>query len=198
MKTASTLLLSALAAASSSAAIVYSGPQNLTISSTFDSLFLDVDGGVSGGSPTVGWDIEAFFGGEGFGNSENFQPVRQTVAVDSAIVRLEIGDIVDGSGIYAATFAGSDSHIGPGAGQFQSGVTGYLGFRMYTNDAEGPYYGWMRVNLSNTGENGTIIDWAYENTGASITVGAVPEPSALVFTMLSAGVVASRRSRARR
>lgn len=185
MKTASriTVALATLAFATSSspAAIIYSGQQNIIVSSSFTSVFVDVDALGTNASETPGWDIDAFFGGEAFGNSENFQPVRQTIANNSAIVRLYFGDIVDSTDTYASSFAGSSTHIGNAADQFASGVEGYLGFRLIDNGNAGPYYGWMRVNFSNTGGSGTIIDWAYESTGAAISVGAVPEPTAALL-----------------
>lgn len=193
MKTAFPLLLLALSAASAPAAIVYSGIKDLTISSTFDSLFLNIDNAATSGSEMSGWDVEVFFGGEGFGNSETFQPVRQTTAADSPIVPLESGATVDLSGIYAISYAGSDSHVGPGANQFQSGETAYLGFRFTPDAGGGPYYGWMQVIFSNTGGEGKIIDWAYEDSGAAITVGAVPEPSMAALAMLSLPFLLTRR-----
>lgn len=184
-----------ITAASGQAALVYSGFQNITVSTSFTSVYVDVDAASSSPTQASGWDIDAFFGGEAFGNSANFQPVRQTVSVSSAIVRLELGDLVDGSDIYASTPAGSSTHIGINPGQLASGVTGYLGFRLITNNAAGPYYGWMRVSLSNTPQPGKIIDWVYDNTGAGIIVGAIPEPSSMALLGLGAslGVFTRRR-----
>ena len=192
MKTASRIpgvfAVMALATAFSSAAIVYSGLQNVSISNTFTSVYVDVDALATESSETPGWDIDSFFGGEAFGNSSDFQPVRQTIANNSAIVRLYFGDFVDSTDTYATTAAGSSTHIGNSPDQFASGQVGYLGFSLIANNDDGPYYGWMRVNLSNTGGTGTIIDWAYDNTGAGISIGAVPEPAS--FTLLGIGAVA--------
>lgn len=156
---------------------------------------MDVDAVSSSSTQASGWDIDAFFGGEAFGNSANFQPVRQTTSISSNIVRLSLGDLVDGFDIYAAAAAGSSNHIGINPDQFASGVTGYLGFRLTDNNAAGPFYGWMRVNLSNTGEPGKIIDWVYDKTGAGITVGAIPEPSSLVLLGLGTSTLAFGRRR---
>lgn len=182
-----------LTAASSPAALVYSGYQNISISNTWDSVYVDVD--QSGISPTQasGWDIDAFFGGEAFGNSANFQPVRQTVAVDSAILRVDLGAVIDGSRNYYHAEAGSSTHIGTAPDQFASGVTGYLGFQLVDNSAAGPFFGWMRVNLSNTGEIGRILDWTYENSGAAITVGAIPEPTSFALAGLGCALLLLRR-----
>ena len=182
-------------AAPGQAALVYSGFQNITVSTSFASTYVDVDAASSSPTQASGWDIDAFFGGEAFGNSANFQPVRQTTSVSSSIVSLNLGELVDSSDIFATAAAGSSDHIGINPGQLASGVTGYLGFKLIDNNAAGPFYGWMRVNLSNTGQPGQIIDWTYDNTGAGITVGAIPEPSSLALLGLGASIVAFRRRR---
>lgn len=189
----SSLALLALCGATANAAIVYSGERNIPISSTFTSSFLDVDAMSSLPSASAGWDIEAFFGGEAFGNSAAFQPARVSVGADTAILRLELGTLVDVSLNYFNDAAGSSTHMGNGAGQFVSGSEGYFGFRFTENDSDGPYYGWMRVVFSNNGGTGTIVDWAYDNGGGPIAVGVIPEPSAVMLGGLGALALVFRR-----
>jgi len=195
MKTLHLVFPVAALATTSHGAIIASGLQDIIIPTTFVGVYLDVDAGVPVAEEAAGWDINAFFGGEGVGNSPAFQPVRMTVDVDSAIVNLALGQTVDGSNTYAATYAGSDSHIGTGPGQFESGVEGYIGFKLTTNADAGPYYGWMRVVLADNGSTGLIRDWAYEDSGAAITVGAIPEASVLGLLVLSATGCCFRRRR---
>lgn len=183
----------ALFSADAKGAIVYSGELNIPISSTFDSTYLDVDAFSSVPAASLGWDIDAFFGGEAFGNSAAFQPARVSVGADTAILRLDPGAVVDVSLNYFNAAAGSSAHMGNGAGQFASGTEGYLGFSFTENDGNGPYYGWMRVVFSNAGGTGTIVDWAYDNTGAPISVGVVPEPSAMMLGGIGALALAFRR-----
>lgn len=48
-------------------------------------------------------------------------------------------------------------------------------------------YGWAQVDVSSSDPFGssTIVAWAYDDTGAAITLGAIPEPSGLA--LLAAG-----------
>ena len=183
-----------LLVATSDAAIIYSGLQNIAISTSFDGTYLDVDTGLVVPVEGAGWDINPFFGGEGIGNSPSFQPVRASTSISSAVQNLAFGQMVTASSIYASGFAGSDSHIGLGPDKFISGDDGYIGFKFLTNGNDGPFYGWMRLNLSNTGASGFIRDWAYDDSGASISVGAVPETSSiLAVTVGSLGFCFRRR-----
>ncbi|MDB6076593.1 MAG: hypothetical protein JWO82_340 [Akkermansiaceae bacterium] len=188
-------LVLALTSAASHGAIVYSGLQNIAVSNSFTSTVVDIDGLSQSSTQTPGWDVEMFFGGEAVGNSANFQPVRQTVAFDAPILRLDPGSVVDGGLIYYNLEAGSSTHVGTAPQQFTSGVEGYFGFRLIDDNSNGPYYGWVRVVFSNTGGSGTIVDWAYDNTGSPITVGAVPEPQAVALLGLGCGLVALKRRR---
>jgi hypothetical protein len=186
-------------ATNSHAAIVASGLQNITITSDFTGLYLDIDGGGAVAEEALGWDLNAFFGGEGIGNSPSFHPVAATVSLDAPILNLAFGQTVNASSIFASTYPGgfssSDTHVGNGAGQFISGDEGYIGFQFTANNNAGPFYGWMRVELSNTGDTGLIREWAYENSGAAITVGAVPEPSTLCALLLGTAGFCYRRRR---
>lgn len=53
----------------------------------------------------------------------------------------------------------------------------------------------MRVELSNTGSPGLIREWAYDDQGAAITVGAVPEPSVIASLALGVAAFCYRRRR---
>ena len=195
------IALQVLAAVSSQAAIIYSGLKDFTITNDFDGIYLDVDAGnlVAYNAPT-GWDINPFFGGQGIANSPAFQPVRTSTALYAPVVNLAPGQTV---GVGAASMFGSGfngsgdpvSHVGTGLGQFASGAEGYLGFKLTTNASAGPYYGWMRVVLSNTGSTGLIRDWAYENSGNDIVISAVPEVSYATLPLICAGSLMLRRRR---
>ena len=73
--------------------------------------------------------------------------------------------------------------------RFQSG-TNYIGFKFHNASAGALNYGWAEVNIGSL----DVVQWAYENTGAPIMVGAVPEPSALALLAAgAAGLLAYRR-----
>ena len=192
------IAIQAVAAASSHAAIIYSGLKDFSISTSYDGVYLDVDGGNLVGIDAAGWDINPFFGGEGIANSPAFQPVRTSAALYAPVVSLAPGETVGATSVFGSGFNGSGdpvSHVGTGIGQFASGIEAYLGFKLITNESAGPYYGWMRVVFSNTGAAGLIRDWAYDNSGDSITISAVPEVSYATLPLICAGSLILRRRR---
>ena len=192
------LVLQAFAAITSQAAVIYSGLKDFTVTNNFDGIYLDVDAGNLVGIEATGWDINPFFGGEGIANSAAFQPVRTSAGLYAPVVNLAPGQTVGATSMFGSGFNGSGdpvSHVGASLGQFASGAEGYLGFKLTTNASAGPYYGWMRVVLSNTGTTGLIRDWAYDNTGSEITISAVPEISYSTLPLICAGGMNLRRRR---
>lgn len=171
--------MAALASAPAAhAAVIYSGLQNIAIPATFEGVYLNIDTAATSGSTITGWDVNPFFGGAGFANSPAFQPARLGTANDDPYLRMDFGDVIDGSLFYSSGYGGSGDpvpHLGSGPDQFGVGQEGYLAFRFTTDGSAGPYYGWMRVTLTNNTSGGMISDWAYDDTGAPIVAG-VPEP----------------------
>lgn len=191
------LAIAALGAnCSAGAAIVYSGLQNISIPTDFDGVFLDVDTGATGTTPITGWDINPFFGGVGIGNSAPFQPVRIGTGNLDAYKNLAFGaPISAGSSFYSSGDGGSDTdHFGAGADQFHDGVDGYLGFQFTTNSTTGPYFGWMRLSLTDNTEGALIRDWAYDDSGADIFAGmVVPEPTRVILLLAGCLAIVMRR-----
>lgn len=158
----------------------------------------------NGITSTTGWDINPFFGGVGIANSAAFQPARVGTSNEDAIVRLNSGDTIGSNLIYSSGEGGSgdvgNEHIGLDTDQFAVGVSGFLGFKFTTNSSAGPYYGWMRLTLTNNTAGAGITDWAWDDSGGSILAGAglaVPEPSRAMLLLLSLAGFAARRRRVR-
>lgn len=181
------LLLSLPAAAE----VIYSNLKDIAIPATFAGVYLDVETGnwnTDINSPQSGWDINPFFGGSAVWNSPEFQPVRATTSETSAVTNLAQGSLVS-SGSTFSTFSwdhdnnsgtpqvpgygASETHMGTGAGQFEAGQEGYLGFRLNGTD-----YGWMRVVFTNNTGGALIKEWAYESGGSSIAVGNIKRTGA--------------------
>jgi hypothetical protein len=190
-----------------SATVVYSGLQNISISSTFAGIYLDFTDGddaatVTQSTTTPGtWDVNLFFGGAGIANSDTFQPVTAAGTTNAAVLKLSGGDTVSSSSTFpplSPGFSGSTSHMGAGVGQWVNGEsTGYIGFRIlpasFSANAPGTtIYGWMHVTLQDDGGAGTIHSWAWETSGAPITI---PEPGFTVLLGLGALTMLLRRRR---
>ena len=83
---------------------------------------------------------------------------------------------------------------------FSNDVSGYIGFAF--DDAGTTYYGWAELTLSAQTSSGqvTVHRWAYEDSGASIQVGAVPESrhAAVGLGALALGAAGLRRWRRER
>jgi len=130
--------------------------------------------------------MNAFFGGYGLYNNSTFQPARTGTGALNQVVRFNPGDTIDSSLNFSAGTGGSSDHIGANANQFISGEPAYIGFKFTTNPNAGPYYGWMRVELTDNTSGGEITDWAYDDTGAGIEIpGNVPEPRRAMLILCS-------------
>ena len=182
--------------ASAQSTIVYSGIKNLVIPTNFDGIYLDLDTGTVGGPELTGLDINPFFGGLGIANTANFQAVRSGTNILDPYLNLALGTSVNSSLNYATGEGGTDrNHIGVASNQFHVSTVGYIGFRLTKNSGGAPVYGWMRVSLTANTSGALIKDWAYENNGGAILVGAIPEPSAGLITALSGVLLLTRRKR---
>ncbi len=66
----------------------------------------------------------------------------------------------------------------------------YIAFRFQDTDAgNADRYGWVGLSMTvdaNTGPDVTVRDWAYDDSGEKIQLGAVPEPSSAALLALGA------------
>lgn len=192
------ICLSAIRCAS--AAVIYSGLQDIPITVTFEGVYLDVDTGAIGGSEFSGWDINPFFGGQGIANSPLFQPIRTGTDYLDPYRNMTFGELIDAAASsYSLGEGGTDtSHLGAGSNQFHEAVDGYLGFQFTTNSSAGPFFGWMRLNLTPGTSTGLIRDWAYDNTGSPVFAGmtiSAPEPCRMMLFLAGLLAMMARRSR---
>ena len=177
-----------LAAPTKGANIVYSGIQNLLIPLNSEGTYLQIDSGATAATFPPDWAtapwLNPFFGGVYIGNSPLLRPV--IVGTDQ-ILRVEPGTVIGSESNFASGESGSTTHVGGGPGQFALNVPGYLGFTFRPEAGEVDYYGWLEIEIDNTGP-GKIISWAYDNTpGTPIVAGAtlVPEPGVLGLLALA-------------
>ena len=180
------------------AAIVWSGPINITIPSTTAGVYLNVATGVNNVNPASvpGWDVNPW-------SSTGLNMFAPTVGG---------GHVTTGAAtVYDNMTAGTA--IGPASTFGNTGTTtinaatplnlnssnNLVGFRFFREgDAAGTlHYGWMRIQLGSSAaaQPRAIVEYAYEDQiGIAINAGQVPAPGALALLGL-AGVVGTRRRR---
>ena len=182
---------------SSDAVIVYSGVVNLNIAATTNGLYLNVvtgainEPGNTGGSSVPGWDINPY----GSTSLTLFNPAAPAGGVYQGSANnfnLALGTLVSAAGPFS-------SGIFSSAPNFNSS-NNYVGFR-FLNEATGiTNYGWFQISLGATiTAPRAVVGYAYENTGASINVGNVPEPSTFALLgVMAAGALGVRAWRGRK
>ena len=196
------------------AALIYSGVQNVSITGiisegSVDTLSVDLDfaGGMDLSLSYLGHksSIETRFSNQVF-DGVNFvrTPTRFVGSTgtpgfgiaDKLAASTAVGPgsvfLADNGGIPPVTQAG----ISDAGGQWAPGDTGYLGF-LFNPTGSQVLYGWGQVSVSGDGQTMTLVDWAYDNSGAAISAGvaAAPEPTSAVLCLLGAASLTLRRRR---
>ena len=181
--------------ASLTGAVAVSGIQDIPIPTDFAGVYLDIDTGQANTFEITGWEINVLFGGVGIGGSPAFQPCCVGSGSTDTVLCFTGGEVIDAGRFYATGYSGSQDHLGA-PGNFQDGQQGFLGFSFMKNGGTGPYYGWMSLTLTANTPGGVIREWAWENTGAAITVPtAVPEPGSALLIACAAGLLLKRKRR---
>ena len=128
--------------------------------------------------------------------------------------RLSHGAVIsDGAGGSGAGWGGDfaklanrklvNGNLAGSGGTWPKSQAGFAGIRFNTAHGQTDY-GWMRLEWQPDGygvpDKLTMIDWAYDDSGATISAGneGVPEPSSLTLVLLAAGsmgVLAWRKHR---
>jgi hypothetical protein len=188
-------LAAAAAAAASSAvpgeaAIVYSGLRNAPVFpiSVNGGFYFDFEWPFSSsqGSRPDGWDVNPYAQG-----SRIYMNANTAVVLAGGAA----ADLASGTPITAASLFSPNGFFGEVA--IPAGSSGILGFRFSGNssgDSSQAYYAWARLQPAVSG-NGQVIDWAYEDSGAPIPAGAIPEPDSLGLLALGAAGLRLRRRR---
>ena len=188
----------AAVAATSNAAIVYSGIINFAINADVDGAYINVEANVLSngpGSGVPGWDVNpygtsltaiSFFGTTGTGYMRNPGAGTSTGRTN----------IAEGTAIGASSFfyGSSTATLGTLVGQWTANSTGIYGFKFLAADGL-THYGWMRLAIGANTATRSVVDYGWESTaatGIAAGAGVVPAPGAVALLGL-AGLITRRR-----
>lgn len=186
------------------ATIVYNAI-NANVPSTTSGIYLNLVSGVFATSPggAPGWDVNPWSssGFQVWGNNsaEATDGILQNFTGGSSATlsdNLPFGTLIDGTWSYGRT-----------PNIETTGITAYnlnssnnlVGIRF--TDGANTYFGWMRFSLAATqqGQPRTLVEYAYDDSGAGILAGAVPEPTTMALLgVMAAGALGVRAWRKRK
>jgi hypothetical protein len=173
--------------------IIYSGLQNVPVYSgaVNGGVYINVESpfNFAQGSRPGGWDLNPYYTGWYLYVNAN----TKIVLDGGSAANLTLGALVGPSSTWSGAGWSGETVI-------PTGGTGYIGFSFDPDDVPGQqeYFGWFQMRVGNNNNlDGSVIDWAYENTGAALPTGMVPEPSSFaILAMGAAGLLTLRRRRA--
>jgi hypothetical protein len=186
------------------AAIIYSGPVVILIPVTTSGIYLNVVTNVSNISPgsAPGWDINPWESST-LGWFNPSAPAGGVYVTGLGSSTTLVDNLGLGALVSAASVFGSGVSETTGATAFNlNSDNNWVGFR-FQNEAAGNaiQYGWVQIHLgaSLTDPARAIIGYAYDNSGAGINTGAVPEPSTFALLgVMAAGALGVREWRKRK
>ena len=193
----------AAVAATSNAAVVYSGVLNFACAVDIDGTYINVQTNTLSNGPASGvpgWDLDPYSSGGGmnFFNSTGGGQMRYPGVTTGPAGNLALGTSIGSTGSFATSTTGVV--FGSAAGNWQYSAENIIGFK-FVAAAGTTHYGWMRFLMGAAGSAGTsmtrtVVDFGYESTAAtSILAGAgavIPTPGAVALLGL-AGLAARRR-----
>ncbi len=177
---------------------------NLAVPATLAGVYINLASGATGASAgaVAGWDFNPYQTTSGLGFYWNItDPVGAdsgagvvTVPAGTVYADLAFGTVVGVASPFSSAIQGSNP-------TYRTTGTHYLGFRF--NNSGTLNYGYAAIQSTAGSGNGagfpaTLLGWRYEDTGAAITVSAIPEPGSIgLLAGLAAGASALRALRRR-
>lgn len=160
----------------SAAVVSFSTP--ISVPNTFDGVYINLLTGATAvlGSGVAGWDFNPYNSGTSLSFFWSGTPASSSGGVAGAAtgpyLDLAAGFTVSSASTFSAVTATAQTTA------FQSVGTHTLGFRFFNEGTSAINYGFMTLSTGGTtGFPLTVTGWSFENTGAAITVSAVPEAS---------------------
>jgi hypothetical protein len=163
-----------LASSVATAAVIDSGPVNISLPATNAGLYINVLTGATGTSSgaVAGWDFNPYLTGTGLGiywNQANIASVGGVVApaTTTPLLVLAPGATISVASTFSASIQAASS--------FRVTQDAFMGFRFFNETTSATNYGY--AELSTTATNGypaTLVHYVYENTGAPITIPSTP------------------------
>ena len=198
----------AAVAATSNAAVVYSGIVNFACNVDTDGAYINVQTGLMSNGPASGvpgWDVNPYStsGGMNFFNSTGGGQMRRAGIGSGTAGNLAVGTSIGSTGSWntsSSNVYGTTSTTGLLGGWTYSSQN-IIGFK-FVGTGGTTHYGWMRFAMgannggTTAGPTRTIVDYGWESTaGVAILAGAgVPAPGAIALLGLAG--LATRRRRA--
>ena len=169
---------------------------NYSIPNNFDGLYINFVTGATGTSSSAvpGANFNPYNGGTGLQFFWN-GGVNGGLSLDATTyATLAFGTPITSANTYLNTTSATATAA------WQAGSSLYLGVRLTNSVTSATNFGWVHLNTTGTtGFPATIVDYAYENSGGSITAGQVPEPTTFALLgVMAAGAVGVRAWRKRK
>ncbi|MFM7480269.1 MAG: hypothetical protein ACKO4V_03955 [Planctomycetota bacterium] len=197
----------AVAGAADAAIVVWN--IGAAVPATTDGLYLNVETQTAistAGSGLPGWDLNpygtsamSFFWNTATGQTSagvRLNTVAGGTSSGSTLSSLSQGFVVGAAlvgGSSGASFgSGSPNFTTTAQGKWTLNAVNYFGFR-FTNAAGQTRYGWGSMQMGATAGVRQLLTVAFEDSGGSIQVGAIPAPGAIA--LLGVAGLASRRRR---